>query len=116
VKRYDVTIAPEARSDLFALYDWIAASAGDRRASFYLQRLKKFSYSLGDAPFRGSDRSDIRKGMRVLGFEGRISIVFMILDDTIIILRFFGFGRNWEVDFELDETDQKDKKSPSNKD
>ncbi len=115
MKRFGVTIAPEARSDLFALYEWIAVAAGDRRASAYLQRLKKFSLSLGDTPFRGTDRGDIRQGMRVLGFEGRISIVFMIHNDNVSILRFFGFGRNWELDFEQDDPNQEDKNSLGNK-
>jgi toxin ParE1/3/4 len=77
VKRYKIKVAPEARADLSALYRWISSATDNRRAMAYLKRLKKFLQSFNDVPFRGSDRSDLRKGMRTIGFEGRLTIVFM---------------------------------------
>jgi toxin ParE1/3/4 len=100
VKRYRVPVSFEAQRDLFALYDWIENLAGEKRARSYLQRLRQFTQSLETAPERGRQRNDIRSAMRVIGFERRVTIVFATADDRVFIVRYFGFGRNWEDEFE----------------
>lgn len=100
MKRYRVVVSDEAQRDLFALFDWIENLADEKRARSYLHRLKLFTQSLERAPERGRQRTDIRSGMRVIGFERRVTIVFAIADDRVLIVRYFGFGRNWEEEFE----------------
>lgn len=96
MKRYRVVVSDEARRDLLALRDWIEKLADERRARSYLERLKLFTQSLEYAPERGRQRSDIRPGMRVIGFERRVTIVFAVTESRVLIIRYFGFGRNWE--------------------
>lgn len=47
----------------------------------------------------GHLRSDIRPGLRILGFERRLTIAFVVGTETVTILRVFAAGRNWEETF-----------------
>lgn len=105
MKRYQVVVSDEAQRDLFSLFGWIESLADEKRARSYLQRLKRFTQSLESAPLRGRQRNDIRSGMRVIGFERRVTIVFAVTGDRVFVVRYFGFGRNWEDEFgTTDET------------
>ena len=48
---------------------------------------------------RGHRRDDIRPGLRILGFERRLTLAFVVTDDQVTILRIFGAGRDWEQGF-----------------
>ncbi len=45
MKRRRVVFTPEARNDLFEIYDWIAAKAGSQIAISYIERIE--TYCLG---------------------------------------------------------------------
>ena len=45
---------------------------------------------------RGHRRDDIRPGLRIIGFERRVTIAFMVQDQRATFLRIFYGGRNWE--------------------
>jgi plasmid stabilization system protein ParE len=45
VKRREVVFAPEARDDVFALFDWISAAVGKRVATKYIERLEAYCLS-----------------------------------------------------------------------
>jgi plasmid stabilization system protein ParE len=62
----------------------------------YIERLEAFCLGIAIAPERGHRRDDIRRGLRIAGFERRITIVFTMRKTQVIILRLFGRGRNWE--------------------
>lgn len=49
---------------------------------------------LQDFPERGTIRSDIRPGMRVIGFERRVSVAFVIEGNDVVILRILYAGRH----------------------
>ncbi len=94
-----VTFAPEAEADLTALFDWIAQRAEPQTAMRYLDRLEAFCNGLSFASERGHLRSDIRPGLRILGFERRLTLAFVVSDTQVTILRVFPTGRNWERGF-----------------
>jgi toxin ParE1/3/4 len=100
MKQYRVVVSAEAQRDLFSLFDWIGNLAGEKTARTYVQRLRIFTQSLGTAPARGRSIDYIGPGMRILGFERRVTIVFAVNDDRVIIIRYFGFGRDWKSEFE----------------
>lgn len=93
-----VVIAPEARDDLLALYDWIAEAAGSDIALSFIDRLERYCRGLSHASERGSRRDDIRPGLRIVGFERRLTVAFAVDDETVSILRLFYRGRDWEED------------------
>jgi toxin ParE1/3/4 len=45
---------------------------------------------------RGFLREDIRPGLRVLGFERRLTVAFSVEAETVTIYRLFYGGQNWE--------------------
>jgi hypothetical protein len=46
---------------------------------------------------RGHRRDDVRSGLRILGFEQRLTIAFTVDDETVTVLRVFTAGKNWET-------------------
>ena len=44
---------------------------------------------------RRARRDDIRPGLRVTGFERRITAAFMIDEPRVVVLRLFYGGRHW---------------------
>ena len=89
-----VRFSPEARRDLFALYDYIAHEAGPARAMGYIGRIEEYCLGFADAPERGTRRDDIRSGLRTVGFEGRVLIAFDIGPDGVTIDRILYGGRD----------------------
>ncbi len=96
MKRREIIFAPEARDDLFALYEWISEKAGADTTLNYIQRLEIFCNGLDLASSRGHLRSDIRPGLRIIGFERRVTIAFTVSDKSVTILRLYYGGQNWE--------------------
>lgn len=99
MKQRRVVLAPEAADDLDALYDWIAGQASPHVAMRYLERVEDFLGRLGVGSERGTLRTDIRPGLRIVGFERRLTVAFTVEEDTVTVLRVFAGGRNWESSF-----------------
>jgi toxin ParE1/3/4 len=98
VKQRNVIFAPEARADVIALYEWISAKASPEIAIAYVERIEHYCNNFDMASERGHSRDDIRPGLRIVGFEKRVTIAFMISAETVTILRLFYGGQNWEDD------------------
>lgn len=98
MKQRQVVFAPEARGDLVDIYDWIAEAASPVVALGFIERLEAWCRSFDIASERGQLRDDMRPGLRVVGFERRLTVAFMVTDDHVTILRLFHAGRDWEKD------------------
>ena len=96
MKEYEVFFAPEARDDLLSLYDWISDAASPATALSYIERIETHCLGLRHLAERAHRRDDIRPGLRVLGFERRVTIAFSVDGHRVTILRLFYGGRNWE--------------------
>lgn len=92
MKERRVVLAPEAGDDLDDLYDWIAGRASPQVAIGYLERVEDFLRGFGLASERGTLRNDVRPGLRIVGFERRLTGAFTVL-------RLFTAGRDWESSF-----------------
>lgn len=95
MRRRIVEISDDAVADLNALYDWIADKAGPACALSYIDRLEEYCRGFDIASERGQQRDDIRTGLRVVGFERRITVAFTVEESRVIILRIFYGGRDW---------------------
>lgn len=98
MRERDIVFAPEARADLLALYEWISAKASPDVAMAYIGRFERYCSGFDLASARGHARDDIRPGLRIIGFERRVTIAFMVTDQAVTILRLFYGGQNWEDD------------------
>jgi toxin ParE1/3/4 len=93
-RHYTVVFTPEAQADLLELYDYIAEHSSADRALEYIDRLGKLTSGLASFPERGTVRDDIRPGLRVIGFEHRVSIAFRVKSEAVTILRILYAGRD----------------------
>jgi len=93
LKRRAVIFSPEAEADLARIGDWIAERAGSAIALAYVDRIGAYCLGFEWAAERGRRRDDIRPGLRVVGFEGRIAIAFDILPEIVTIQRVLYGGR-----------------------
>lgn len=99
MKRYVVRLTPDAETDLFNIYRYILeASASEAVALGYLDRINAFLSSFQTFPQRGSLRSEIREGLRIIGFERSASIAFLVEEESVIILRIAHHGQSLEWD------------------
>ena len=93
--RRTIVFSPEARTDLIALYDWIASAASPDIALAYIERIEQFISGLEVGSERGTRRDDIRPGLRTASFERRLTVAFAV-GEHVTILRIFYGGRDWE--------------------
>ncbi len=79
------------------LYDRIAGCAAPAVAAGYLGRIEAFCANLPFASERGRRRAGIRPGLRIIGFERRVTIAFPAGEKSVMILRLFYGGVDWEA-------------------
>ena len=96
MKTRSVSFSSQAKDDLVELYDWIAEIAGPGVAIGYIDRLEGFCLGLGRGSQRGHARDDIRPGLRVIGFERRVTVAFLVEDRRVVVLGLFYGGRDWQ--------------------
>jgi toxin ParE1/3/4 len=94
---HKVVFTPEARDDLKRLYLYIAERSGDDRALAYVNRIETFCRGFTSFPERGTRRDDLFLGLRVVGFERRVTVAFHVLTDTVIFDRILYGGQNLDV-------------------
>lgn len=95
-----VLFSPEAEQDLLGLYTFIADRSGEERAFAYVERIEAYCLPFETIPERGTCRDDLRSGLRVTGFEQRVTIAFHITDDAVVIDRVLYGGRSLELSFD----------------
>jgi toxin ParE1/3/4 len=96
MQKYEVSFRPLAETDLRNIYQHIAEQSGVSIAGAYLNRIEAACMQLQTFPHRGTQRDDIRIGLRTLGFERRATILFRVLKDEVIIVRVFYGGQDYQ--------------------
>jgi len=88
MKRYKVVFTPYAERQLDALYAYIAARGGMKRADL----------SLATFPEHGTKRDDIRPNLRTKGYARRATIAFAVdtTQQTVVIHGVFYGGQDFE--------------------
>jgi toxin ParE1/3/4 len=89
-----VVFSPEAAADLFELYEYIAKQSGPARAIGYIQRIENHCSAFKFSAERGTRRDDVRPGLRVAGFERRVTIAFHVEPTKVVIDRILYGGRD----------------------
>ena len=94
---FRVRFREAAQTDLINLYTYIAKKSGRTRAGAYIDRIEAACKHLAHFPERGNRRDDIRPGLRVIGFERRVSILFQVDAEGVEIGRILYGGRDLEA-------------------
>ena len=68
--------------------------ASEERADGYVGRIVDFCNGLSTFPLRGTQRDDLLSGLRVTGFERRVTIAFIVTADAVLIEGIFYGGRD----------------------
>ena len=97
MKQRAVAYTEEAANDLEWIYDTVArGSASPATAGRYETAIWHFCDRLGHAAMRGRRRDEVRPGLRIVGFRGRVTVAFVVEDERVVILRIFYGGADWE--------------------
>lgn len=99
MKSRRVSFSEQAQADLFEIETWLEAQISKQTAQRYVDRLIETCTKLDLASNRGSSRDDVVAGLRVIGFERRITIAFVVDETDVLILRLFRSGKDWETAF-----------------
>jgi toxin ParE1/3/4 len=93
LKTWAVAFQPEAQNDLDTIERLIAARDTPEAAAAYIERVITFCETLRHFPERGAARDDLGPGVRLIGFEKRISIVVRLRNDEVRVVRVFYAGQ-----------------------
>jgi len=98
VRQRRVELTPKALEDLDDIYDLVATASSRRIAIKFIGRIEAFCLTLDYASERGTHHSHIREGLRSVGFDRRVTIIFQVTDEAVFVARFFYAGADWEAD------------------
>jgi toxin ParE1/3/4 len=83
---------------LIELYQAIRDRSGEAGVAIrYIRRIRDYCEKFAEFPERGTKRDDIRPGLRIIGFERRVTIAFTFDGDCVRIGRIFYGGRDYEA-------------------
>jgi len=99
---HKLVFRPAAEADIESLYDYISEHGGVERAGAFIDRIEQTCRNLTTFPERGTVRDDLHTGIRIIGFERRTSIAFIVEDDTVKILRILYGGREFPSDWQAE--------------
>lgn len=93
-----VIYTPLVRLQLRQLRQFIGRRSYQSRADEYVGRIMDFCDGLGTFPKRGNQRDDLQIGLRIVGFERRVTIAFVVRDeeDTVYIAGVYYGGQDFE--------------------
>ena len=94
MKQYPIVWRPLARTDLIALYDWIAEQAGTDTAFDYTSKIEAAVTKLANFPDRGTPHEDLIAGMRTIVYRRRTIVAYRVLAEEVEILRIIHGGRD----------------------
>ena len=96
MRRRRVIFSEPICDDFISIYSRIEEFAGPDIAVAYLKRLQTYCQKFDLASERGHRRDDLSPGLRVTGFERRVTILFTVTAEEVVILRAFYGGVDWE--------------------
>lgn len=96
----EVIFTPLAKRNIDGLHQYIAEHASEGRADEYIGRIVTFCKGLATFPLRGRRRDDLLPGLRVIGFERRATVAFVVSDALVLIEGIFYAGRDFEKLFQ----------------
>ena len=96
MRRRRVVITDEALRDVRNIRAWIVAEGAPQAARAYVRRIPNFIVSMNIASERGQRRDDLAPGLRLVSFES-VMIATRVDDTSIVILRVFHGGQDWQT-------------------
>lgn len=93
----EVIFTPLAERHIDSLHDYITTHASEARADSYVSRIVDFCNGFTTFPQRGTKRDDILPGLRITGFERRVTIAFILTPEAVLIEGIFYGGQDYDA-------------------
>ena len=93
---YPVIFSPEASADLIGIYRHIEQAASPAIAKRFTDAIVAHCESFRELPERAVRRDDIRPGLRVTNYRGRVVIAFGFDGTQVAIIGVYYGGRDYE--------------------
>jgi toxin ParE1/3/4 len=103
---YEVRFSKRSQADLISIYEYISARSDASRALAYFERIRDYCLTLSRFPQRGTPWDHVLTGVRVVGFERRVSIAFRIKGRAVTIVRVMYGGRDIERNLKPDRKER----------
>ena len=100
-----IVYRPTAHEDLRVIGRWFSARVSREFATTYLLRVRERIETLSYGSERGTLRHDLRRGLRIVAIMKSITVAFIVTDDTVVILRVFYGGQDWEKALSSEDDD-----------
>ena len=94
---YTVVFTPEAENQLTELYRYVAQAASPEVAQRYVEAIVTYCEGLQSFPHRGSQRDDIRPGLRMTNYKERCVLAFAVTDELVSVVGVFYGGQDYET-------------------
>jgi toxin ParE1/3/4 len=94
---FSIEFAPEAVEQLVQLEEYIAGQGSPRVATAYVDAILGFCESLQSFPNRGTQRDDIRPGLRITNYKGGTIIAFAVMGEVVYVIGVFYGGQDYET-------------------
>ena len=92
---HEVVWRPEARDDLYAIYDWIAGQADPDTAFAHTSRIEGFVQRLSQFPNLGTPRFELATGLRKVTFERRVIVAYRVENGAVHVVRLIHAARDF---------------------
>jgi len=103
--KHRVVFSPEALEQLAELYRYIAEAASPDVAAKYTEAIVSYCESLRTFPLRGTQRDDVRPGLRITNYKKRAVIAFDVGTEVVSIIGIFYGGQDYETVLRDDDTE-----------
>jgi toxin ParE1/3/4 len=102
---YTVVFSPEASADLLGIYRYIEKAASPAIAQRFTDAIVNHCERFREFPERAVRRDDIRPGLHITNYKGRVVIAFAVDADQVSIIGVFYGGRDYETLLQSDLDD-----------
>lgn len=96
MQRFPVEFRADAVEDIEQLFSYVLETSFDLvTAARFSDRIFERCEKIGDAPFAGVSRDDLGPGIRVVPFERKAVILYVVRDQTVWITNIFSGRRDY---------------------
>ena len=100
---YEVIFTPEANRHLAKLYEFIEGELSPETAQRFTNSIVDYCNGFSTFPHRGTQRDDLRHGLRIVGFRRRGVIAIVVRTNQVFIIGVFYGGQDYETALRPDE-------------
>lgn len=91
---------------MLELFRYIASATSPGTAARYTGAIVNYCDSLSASPLRGTQRNDVRPGLRITHYKKRTVIAFDVSGQTVSIVGIFYGGQDYESLLQIDAEDE----------